>query len=264
MTDLPSPADNLRIAGSPARQSLASASITTPDRLAEDIATEAGDLSVDIASTVGLPTPNISHSNSFSRLPSVNGDLVMSDAPNGAAISTGHTTSPTSVKRKQPASAFSSESDLEDSPARNGANGGSAMSLDASFIAPPPPPPLPTPSVPLEPQQSLPFDLAIVPESKVLEAELKEEPVVEEAASEDAPQEAVKEEEAPKPKRSTRRSSAGGARAIATPRRRSARPSRGATPAAASESDPNEELTPEPAPVVGMTTRRRAKAARLA
>lgn len=187
----------------------------------------------------------------------------MSDAPNGVT-SNGHLTSPTSVKRKQPASAFSSESDLEES-ARDGGEG-SAMSLDASFVAPPPPLPLPTPSVPLEPQQSLPFDLATVPESKALEVETKEEPVVESAPEAPAPEEEEEEEEAPKPKRSTRRSSAGGARAsTATPRRRSGRPSRGATPATV-ESDPNdeEEKTPEPAPVVGMTTRRRAKAARLA
>ncbi|ORY91469.1 kinase-like domain-containing protein [Leucosporidium creatinivorum] len=256
--------NNLRIAGSPARQSLASASITTPDRVAEDIATEAGDISIDVASTVGLPTPNISHTNSFTHLPAVNGDLAMTDDHLNGATSNGHATSPTSVKRKQPASAFSSESELDDSPARDGAQGeGSAMSLDASFVAPPPPLPLPTPSVPLEPQQSLPFDLPAVPESKVLEVESKEEPAPE--IEEEAPGPEVQEEEAPKPKRSTRRTSAASsARASTTPRRRSARPSRGATPAAASESDPNEERTPEPAPVVGMTTRRRAKAARLA
>lgn len=212
-----------------------------------DLSTEAGDQTID--ATEQIDTPSVAPLAEPSDAPSPS-------APRSTDVSM--LISPSNgTKRKEPPSAFSSESDLESSGRR-----GSAMSLDGAVIAPVP---LGNATGELQQDVSMAFDLPTVPESKVLEVvpvtaqtgqgtteEDQDEPSTEEPATEH-------EESTTPARRSSRRTSgANGATkgAGTTPRKKGGRGSTGGTPRRPVSASPEVEA-------IGMTTRRRAKAARL-
>lgn len=117
-------AAQLRINGTPAKNSVVTAGVTTPDRSGHDeVTTEAGDLMMNgpVSDSVSAANEHPGQGRTLN-----GGDFSMADFDS-------------EPKRQEPTSAFSSASDIDEEPARVARHNGSAMSLDAATSSVPQP-----------------------------------------------------------------------------------------------------------------------------